>query len=81
MRRAQVERETGLSRSTIYQRMKAGTFPPSVRLGAGAVGWRAADIDAFLASLADYKAPDGGLEEANDGRGLPGAHRPAVHRG
>ncbi|WP_429584041.1 helix-turn-helix transcriptional regulator [Paraburkholderia youngii] len=57
MRRAEVERETGLSRSTIYQRMKAGTFPPSVRLGAGAVGWRAADIDAFLGSPADYRAP------------------------
>jgi predicted DNA-binding transcriptional regulator AlpA len=56
IRRAEVESETGLSRSTIYQRIKAGTFPPPVRLGARSVGWRVADIDAFLVSPADYVA-------------------------
>jgi predicted DNA-binding transcriptional regulator AlpA len=61
MRRAEVERETGLSRSTIYGRIKAGTFPPPVRLGARSVGWRSADIEAFLASPADYKTPNDGI--------------------
>jgi prophage regulatory protein len=30
---------TGLSRSTIYQRVSAGTFPQQISLGARAVGW------------------------------------------
>lgn len=30
---------TGLSRSTIYDRMSAGEFPFSVNLGGSAVGW------------------------------------------
>lgn len=50
MRRAEVERETGLSRSTIYQRVKAGTFPVPVHLGARSVGWHVSDIEAFLSS-------------------------------
>ncbi|WP_368622619.1 helix-turn-helix transcriptional regulator [Paraburkholderia sp. BR13444] len=61
MRRSDVERETGLSRSTIYQRMKAGTFPKPVHLGARSVGWRVADIEVFLASPAAYKAAGGDI--------------------
>ena len=30
---------TGLSRSTIYLMMRAGTFPKNILLGARAVGW------------------------------------------
>lgn len=56
LRRKQVEAATGLSRSTIYQRIKDKTFPPAVQLGPRAVGWRAGDIDAFLASPAEYRA-------------------------
>ncbi|WP_439683407.1 AlpA family phage regulatory protein [Cupriavidus oxalaticus] len=56
LRRKQVEQETGLSRSTIYQRIKDKTFPPAVQLGPRAVGWRRGDIDAFLADPAGYKA-------------------------
>ena len=35
----QVEARTGLSRSTIYARVKVGTFPAPVSLGPRAVGW------------------------------------------
>ncbi|CAN7464618.1 helix-turn-helix transcriptional regulator [Paraburkholderia hospita] len=59
IRRAEVESETGLSRSTIYQRIKAGTFPPPVHLGVRSVGWRVADIEAFLVSPANYEAASG----------------------
>lgn len=38
LRRKQVEARTGLSRSTIYERIKAGTFPAPVSIGAKAVG-------------------------------------------
>jgi predicted DNA-binding transcriptional regulator AlpA len=55
MRLREVQRETGLSRSTIYQRIKAGRFPAPVHLGARSVGWRVSDIEVFLASPVDYK--------------------------
>lgn len=56
IRLADVKAETGLSRSTIYQRIKAGTFPPQIKLGERSVGWRVADIEMFLSSPATYKA-------------------------
>ncbi|WJZ77243.1 AlpA family phage regulatory protein [Paraburkholderia sabiae] len=56
MRRQDVEREVRLSRTTIYNRMKDGTFPAAVKLGARSVGWRVADVDAFLANPAAYRA-------------------------
>lgn len=55
LRRKQVEQETGLSRSTIYSRIKLKTFPPAVQLGPRSVGWRRGDIDAFLANPSEYK--------------------------
>lgn len=55
LRRGQVEREVGLKRSTIYQRMQDGTFPRPIRLGQRAVGWRASDIEKFLENPADYR--------------------------
>lgn len=56
LRRKEVEREVGLSRSTIYQRIKDGTFPAPIRLGERAVGWRVGDIDRFLIEPASYRA-------------------------
>ena len=48
LRRKQVEARTGLSRSTIYDRIRAGTFPAPVSLGAKAVGWIGREIDTWL---------------------------------
>lgn len=39
LRLPEVQKRTGLSRSAIYQRITAGTFPRSVSLGPRAVGW------------------------------------------
>ena len=47
-RRKQVESRTGLSRSSIYAAMAAGTFPKPIRLGALSVGWLESEIDAWL---------------------------------
>ncbi|OXJ19406.1 AlpA family transcriptional regulator [Burkholderia sp. AU6039] len=58
MRRKQVEVETTLARSTIYDRMKAGTFPKAIRIGARSIVWRRADIDAWLADPAGYRVPE-----------------------
>ena len=46
-----VERETSLDITTIYRRMKAGTFPQPVRVGKRRVAWRESDIAAWQASL------------------------------
>ncbi len=51
IRRSEVERRSGLSRSQIYKRMSAGTFPPSVQLGVRMVGWYEDEIDGWLANL------------------------------
>ncbi|MCV6588510.1 MAG: AlpA family transcriptional regulator [Marinobacterium sp.] len=48
LRRKQVEELTGLSRTTIYDRMKAGKFPRSIPLGGRAVGWLEQDIQAWI---------------------------------
>lgn len=56
LRRKQVEQETGLSRSTIYARIKLGTFPAPIQLGPRCVGWRRSAINAFLAAPANYRA-------------------------
>lgn len=57
LRRRQVEARTGLSCSTIYAKMRRNpkrpsdydpTFPKPVSLGAKAVGWIEAEIEAWL---------------------------------
>lgn len=58
LRLKQVEMETGISRSSIYRGVRAGTFPSSISLGARSVGWRRGDIDAWLANPAGYRAPE-----------------------
>jgi prophage regulatory protein len=50
LRRKEVEARTGLSRSTIYNRIKLGTFPAPVPLGEKSVGWIESEIDSFLAN-------------------------------
>lgn len=49
IRRPVVEARTTLSRSTIYERVKAGTFPSPINLGGNAVGWIESEIDAWIA--------------------------------
>ena len=50
VRRQEVERQTGLSRSSIYAYMKDDKFPKQLKLGRRAVGWRQSEIDAWLES-------------------------------
>ena len=41
---------TGLSRTSIWRQIKAGTFPKPVKLGPRAVGWPASDIEEWARS-------------------------------
>jgi len=50
LRRAAVEKLTGLSRSSIYSLMDRGEFPRPRRIGRRAVGWDAAALERWLAS-------------------------------
>lgn len=50
LRRPEVEHRTGFKRSQIYAMIKAGDFPPAVKLSVRAVGWRESDIAEWLAS-------------------------------
>lgn len=50
LRRPEVERITGLSRSTIYRLIGKNEFPKPVRLSSNAVGWRSEDILAWVNS-------------------------------
>jgi len=48
LRLTQVKARTGLSRSTIYLRIRTGEFPTQVSLGPRAVGWLEAEIERWI---------------------------------
>jgi len=49
VRLPEVRTRTGLSRTTLYQRMKEGSFPHTVDLGGRLVGWLESEINAWIA--------------------------------
>lgn len=48
--RREVERRTGLSRSTLYRKMRDGTFPVPLKVSDRAVRWRESEIRAYVDS-------------------------------
>ena len=62
MRRQEVEKITGLGRSSIYRLMQKGDFPRPVRVGPAAVRWRESEVKAWVNSrpraLGDSDLPD-----------------------
>ena len=48
LRRKSVEARTGLSRTSIYERIKSREFPRPISLGGYAVGWIEGEIDTWL---------------------------------
>ena len=58
LRRAQVEAQTGYSRSTIYLRITQGLWPKQVSLGARAVGWPASEVQAINTARIAGKSDD-----------------------
>ena len=70
LRAPEVVAATGLSRTTIWRRVRAGTFPAPAILGENSIGWPAAAIAEWLESRprrtygANTTGPDAGAEAA-----------------
>ena len=56
LRLALVKQRTGLSRSSIYNGVKQGTFPAQISLGPRAVGWLESSIDAWIQSRVELSS-------------------------
>ena len=50
LRLPEVKRKCGISRSAIYEGMKTGGFPNSIKLGSRMVGWSEQEIDDWIQS-------------------------------
>jgi len=50
LRLPQVLAKTGLARSTIYERIKAGEFPQPISLGGRASGFLSSEVDEWIAA-------------------------------
>ncbi len=50
LRRHEVERRTGLSRSSIYRLLELQRFPRPIRIGDCAVAWVEGEIEGFIAA-------------------------------
>jgi len=59
---------SGLSRSTLYRKMKKGTFPKQVRISEYCAGWRESELNGWIADPLGWRP----LPET-----APKAHSPA----
>ena len=59
LRLPEVMARTGLSRSSIYDKMKKGEFPLSIRLGLRSVGWIADEVEEWIQDRIDASRRDG----------------------
>lgn len=50
-----VMQRTGLTRPTLYRKIAEGTFPRQVRIATNCIGWREAEVDAWLRSPMSYR--------------------------
>lgn len=74
LRRADVMDRVGLSKSTLYSRISAGTFPKPVTLGSS-VRWVESEVEGWIServSERDHAAETGGM---SGGTGAGGATR------
>lgn len=56
MRMPAVIEATGKARQTIYDNMKAGTFPKAVRIGPRSIAWDADEIAAWQKKVRDERS-------------------------
>jgi len=68
LRMPQVMEETGLARSTIYKRIKAGEFPEGTDLGGGIRGWPLSELQRWKAGLQKARGPNPHRPKLNQNR-------------
>ena len=56
----------GLSRTTLWRAVRRGAFPAPCRLTANTVGWRASEVDAWIAARTPTCAPASGAASQGD---------------
>lgn len=49
---------TGLSRSTMYRKMKEGTFPKRVPISVHGAGWYESAVNQWIANPAGFRDPE-----------------------
>ena len=49
---------TGLSRSTLYRKIEAGTFPRQVKIARRCAGWRESAVNAWMRNPMFYSVED-----------------------
>jgi prophage regulatory protein len=54
LRLKSVLERTGLTRSTLYRKIKLGTFPKQLRISTRCIGWREAEVDSWVRNPALY---------------------------
>ena len=57
LRLPEVCQETRLARSTLYKLIRAGDFPPPVKLTSKTSAWRGSDVAAWIASRPSVGGP------------------------
>ncbi len=63
LRGPDVTRKTGLSRTSIWCREKAGTFPRRIRIGPNSVCWSEEEIDSWISEQVSRRDHGQGSEE------------------
>ena len=58
IRLAEVKSKTGLSRSSIYERLKDGSFPSPIKITNHAVGWIEQEIDDWISHRIAASRPE-----------------------
>ncbi|EDQ01221.1 helix-turn-helix transcriptional regulator [Shewanella benthica] len=58
IRKPDVINETGLSKLTLYNRIKDGLFPPPISLGARAVGFVKSECEAVINAMIAEQTPE-----------------------
>ncbi|PRP71116.1 transcriptional regulator [Chromobacterium amazonense] len=56
LRIKEVRERTGLSTTTIYDRMKEGAFPKQIKLGERVAVWLESEIDAWIEAASQARA-------------------------
>jgi prophage regulatory protein len=56
LRPAVVQEITTLSRSTLWEKVRAGTFPRPLKIHKQRIAWRASEVEAWIASCDSAEA-------------------------